>query len=251
LVDFKRTNIPARGNNYLTTLSSLKEVCQIFLKSTDPRLVKNWEPKIKGAVCVRPSERALDNAEEVMLEYFNGLGRLPVFQYLKRLPMEDFRAELSRLRDTVKRNLRGAVQKETARNKAHILLRPVGQEILAQATARLVRSKEDGGCGYTLRGALIHIKKLDRRGRFECARPSSPWYGVTHSLDTGKILNRNAKWAHNLIVHMINPLPELEEIEISKRWRKARMIDPYVGEWITATGHRAKEDWNFNILPKE
>jgi hypothetical protein len=249
LVDFKRTSIPAVGNHYLTTLQSIRAVVRTYLHAAAKHLVRHWEPQIRGAVAVRPSESAIEEAEALAVEYFTHMRGLPIFRELNQYTAQDFRRELSQWRDFFKVNQRGELLDNSLQNRGHLLLRPLGQEILASSVASMITSMEDGGRGRSLQGVFRRLKELDEARKFEAHRPSSPWYGVTYSVDGGRILTRNASWAHRLLNHLVAGTPEEQEEELARRWKNSRMINRDTGEWMTASGRVSTQPTIVGILP--
>jgi hypothetical protein len=250
LVDFKRTSIPAVGNHYLTTLQSIRAVIRTYLHATATQLVRHWEPQIRGAVSVRPSESAIDEAEALAAEYFTHVRNLPVFRELRQHTVYEFRRELSRWRDFFKINQRGEPIEDSLQNRGHLLLRPLGQEILARSVASLISPVELGGRGLPIREVFRRLAKLDESRKFEAHRPSSPWYGVTYSVEGGRILSRNASWAHRLLNHLVAESPaEDEREELARRWKNARLINRETGEWMTASGRVSTQRTISGILP--
>jgi hypothetical protein len=249
LVDFKRTSIPAVGNHYLTTLQSLQTTIRSYLHAAVPHVVRHWEPSIRGAVAVRPSESAIEAAEQAAVEYFSHLAKLPVFKLLRHAEPDEFRPLLSQWRDFYKINQRGDYLESSRQNRGHLLLRPLGQEILATAVAKLVAPVHEGGRGKSLNWVFNRVRELDENRKFEAHRPSSPWYAVTYSVDGGRILNRHSSWAHRILVHMVDDTPEPEKEELAQKWRSARIINRETGEWMSAAGQVTRKALSAEILP--
>ncbi|WP_068110626.1 DNA sulfur modification protein DndB [Tropicimonas marinistellae] len=188
-VNWKTSSLPKRSV-WITTLQALKDMTENYLSSVAPDLAKSWEPKFKGQVPLRPSEQELKSGQELFEEFLDHLKRLPVFRRVDSL--EDIDA--MRLFDPDEPNGEG-----------HLLLRPIGQTILARAVGDLVAG------GMSLDQIFEKLRRMDSDGGFNQQLPSNVWYGVTFDPAGRKMIMSNQNLAAKLLVYMIRGGDQAEQ----------------------------------------
>jgi DGQHR domain-containing protein len=225
-INWKSSALPERSEWY-TTLEALKDMTQNFLFHSDKVLAKAWTPPfgLKDQT-LRPSEEALDSATNKVKEFFDRVWQLPVFQTLERsnnLPLE-------------LGNYRAFPEKTSTTEHGHLLLRPIGQIILANAVGQLVGGNPEKQIQpMTLDDIFSAITLLDKNGRFEAHLPTNVWYGVTYNfhknkMDTG-ISNREL--AVDLLIYLIQGADEVKRRELLQKVIKYREIE---GQWRSFNG---------------
>ena len=85
-------------------------------------------------------------------------------------------------------------------NEGHLLMRPVGQQILADAVGKLV------GQGNKLDDIFLKLEKIEKDGHFNTHKPKSIFYGITYKIDKGTIIWDPAtqKFAAQLLAYLLH-----------------------------------------------
>ena len=131
-------------------------------------------------------------------------------------------------------------------NQGHLLLRPIGQQILAEAVGSLVSK------GSSLKAVFSKLEKIDNYGHFNTHLPLSIFYGVTVDIEGKRMITTNqleaAKYLEYLLAGETNPKTSEKYLNqiIEKR------SDPTNPEkWINFEGKIVdKKDKNKIYLPK-
>ncbi len=134
-------------------------------------------------------------------------------------------------------------------NKGHLLLRPIGQTILAAAVGKLVQSREEGGKGMSLDAVFKKLTRLDELGGFEAHRPQTVWYGVTYDPLKEKMIMGNQVWAADLLVYLVSGLDEPQRAELWSRFLEARTVDKDAMTWMNLNGKVTEFDLARQELP--
>lgn len=201
-INWKSSSLPRRTRWY-TTLDTLRKIAQVYLPQVAYELTSAWEPQFKGQVPIRPEEADIERAKDAYFDFLDRMRDLPVYKGLEsgddldeiRLFPSDFDSEEDRLKA-----------------KGNLLLRPVGQSILAMAVGQLVHE------GLELDKIFEKLSKWDRLGGFAQHDPSSIWYGVTFDTRKRNMNTRtNEPMAANLLKYMIRGAEENER-EILKKF---------------------------------
>jgi hypothetical protein len=249
-VNWKTTSIPTGRTPFITTLSTIQEIAQIYLKQVRPDIVKKWKPPKAGMVPVRPAESSIESAYLILSELFDCIRRLPIFTRLEKADRDDSIELLEKWREFPRYSRTGASVEGTRSFRGHLLLRPVGQVILANAIAIMVTPRAKGGMGLSLDTVRRRLCVCDAADAFEAHRPSSIWYGVTYAPDTNRIINRNRSWAHRLLVHALAGTSDgtLRQ-ELWWSWVSARIVDKKAMTWKNLQGRTARFSWECEELP--
>lgn len=177
-VNWKNTGLPA-GSHLLTTLLAMKNMAKVFLSNVEADLVQPWVPKFKDLVPLRPTESELATAQARMTEFFDQVADLPSMKAMNNGealdPWREFPDE----------------------GRGHLLFRPIGQEVLAEAVAELVHE------GMTLDHIFARLAKLDSDGGFEQTDPRNLWYGVTYDPVKKKMQLGNNKLAVRALKYLV------------------------------------------------
>jgi DGQHR domain-containing protein len=221
-INWKSSALPERSEWY-TTFEALKDVVQIYLKNADKQLAKTWSPPfgLKDAA-LRPSEDDLDTAAGKADALFDRIADLPVFESLERsisLP-----EELGKYR--------AFPETPADDDRGHLLLRPIGQIVLATAVGKLIG---DPKAPMTLDEIFSILKVLDRNGRFEAHRPENVWYGVTYDFRKNKmdVSMSNRDFAVRLLMYLIRGADEAERATLLRGVIARREVE---GVWRPFSG---------------
>jgi len=212
-VNWKNTSLPKRTHWY-TTLIALKDMTNGYITAAEPELAEDWEPRFKGQVPVRPTEAGIDQAILAMNQIFNGMQNLPVF---RGLASGD---EVNHVRQFPESN--------EPNNKGHLLLRPIGQTVLARALGKLVAQ------GMEMDEIFKELNKFDTAGGFEAHRPSSLWYGVTYNPNKNAMNTSNQDLAVDLLIYAIQGANEGARRKLFERVVRLRSFEK--DKWINFSG---------------
>lgn len=208
-VNWKNTGLPARSHT-LTTLLALKDMTKEFIIAVEPDLVRPWVPTFKDSVPMRPTESELDTAQTRMKEFFDQVGDLPSMKAMDNgEPLDPWR-------------------EFPDEGRGHLLFRPVGQVVLAQAVGELVAS------GMTLDHIFARLSRLDSQGGFEQADPKNLWYGVTFDPVKQKMQLGNNKLAVRALVYLVRGADSEQRDLLLDDLRKARTDAG--NQWINFAG---------------
>jgi len=226
-INWKGSSLPERSE-WFTTLEALKEMTRVFLEKANPGLAKRWHPPvelgIKSAI-FRPPEDELDAASVQVTEFFGHMMMLPVFQGL--LASTEVTKELAEARAFPD------ADSEYPNGRGHLLLRPVGQIVLAAAVGRLVNpSAKDR---MTVEEVFKIISQLDSAGRFEAHRPENIWYGVTYNFHKKKmdVALSHRELAIRLLMYLVRGADEAERISLLREVISKREVE---GSWLPFSG---------------
>jgi hypothetical protein len=233
-VNWKTTSIPKSRSEWYTTLQTIKDMAQNYLSAIDPIRLRDWSTEFSGQMPIRPSESDLAEARDQFFELLDHILKLPVFQTLEKGDHTKRAEAVTRWREFP--------TNEEPDNRGHLLLRPVGQLILAEAIGTLVKPRDLGGRGMSLDEVFAKIAKFDEAGKFEAFRPENVWYGVTYDPMDRKMITTTASrgLAHDLLVYLI---AGLEEPQLSQLWvdfATSRMVDYSRKTWRPLDGGEAR-----------
>lgn len=233
-VNWKTTSIPKQRTEWYTTLQTIKDIGKEYLSAIDPVRAKDWDVEFRGQMPLRPAEDALSIAKEQLFEFLDYVYRMPVFQTLEKGD-QDRRAE------SVTRWREFPSDKEPD-NKGHLILRPVGQLILADAVGTLVKPRNLGGRGMSLDEVFEKLSRIDASGGFEAHLPQNAWYGVTYDPTKEKMITTGGSrnLAHDLMVYLVAGMEEPELTQLWVDFATARMIDHDKKTWRPLDGGEAR-----------
>jgi DGQHR domain-containing protein len=239
-INWKSSALPERSEWY-TTFEALKDMTQSFLKYSDPALAKAWTPPFgQKTQVLRPSEEDLDAAAANASAYFDRVWQLPVFQAIERS---------SSLIDELG-NYRAFPENTDSKAHGHLLLRPIGQIILATAVGKLVG---DPISPLSLDDIFSAISVLDKNGRFKAHLPANVWYGVTYNFHKNKMETAlsNRETAIDLLIYLIRGADEVKRMDLLKKVIALREIE---GNWRPFHGDKmipVERDTSGIILTKD
>ena len=240
-VNWKNTSIPSKRTEWYTTLQAIKDMGVNYLSAVDRSRSARWDIEFRDQMPIRPTEEELDKARSHFFEFLDHVFELPVFQALERGD------QLSRAEDVER--WREFPSEKAPDNKGHLLLRPIGQTILAAAVGQLVKSREEGGKGMTLDTIFAKLARFDEEGGFEAHRPKTVWYGVTYDSNKEKMIMGNQNWAHKILIYLISGMDEPERQELWVSFVTSRVIDRGAGTWMNLDGNVVDFDLARQELP--
>jgi hypothetical protein len=210
-VNWKNTALPARSV-WLTTLQALREMSVSFLSLVEPKMVRPWEELFKGAVPIRPVDSDLSKAQARLSDLFTQMGRLPSFAAISNGEAIDSWRDFA------------------DGGKGHLLLRPVGQIVLAKAVGKLI-----GEDGMELEDIFDRLISLDEAGGFEQADPGNLWYNVTYDAAREKMIVSQVELAANALAYLIRGADTEGRAELLERLRRLR-TRPEDSTWVNFKG---------------
>ncbi|HEU6448925.1 MAG TPA: DNA sulfur modification protein DndB [Verrucomicrobiae bacterium] len=240
-VNWKNSSIPAKRTEWYTTLQAIRDMGEKYVSALDKDRAKRWDAEFSGQMPIRPSEKDLEGAKIQFFEFLDFMHQLPVFQTLERGNILTRAEDVERWREFP--------TADAPDNKGHLLLRPIGQTILANAVGQLIKSREDGGKGMSLEAVFKKLKRLDEQGGFEAHRPQSVWYGVTYDPKKEKMIMGNQSWAHDLLIYLVSGMDESEREELWVNFVTARIVNKETSTWMNLEGKEKKFDLGRQELP--
>lgn len=231
-INFQDQSIP-KTSNWLTTLEAITNMSERFLSQSDEKRGARWTPIYRGSLKIRPSDEDLSQAREEFKGFLDGMHSLPVFQRLDR------GESIQKLREF------GSDTDDGLENEGHLLTRPIGQQILADAVGRLIKK------GGNLKTIFKVVKKIDESGQFSAHKTSSMFYGITVDLLGKKMLKDNQSLAAELLEYLINGAHTDQQSKLIEAIVEKRTIATDTSKWINFTGKTvSKESATINDLPK-
>jgi len=189
---------------------------------------------------VRPSEEELERAKKELTEFFDNMQNLGIFRRIER------GENLQKLREFPEKNKNKKNYLASQDNEGHLLLRPIGQQILAEAVGRLVSK------GANLKAIFEKLEKIDLSGHFKAHKPSSIFYGVTVDIEGKRMLTGNQGEAADYLEYLLSGQsdPKIQQKYLNQIIEKRS--DPTEPEqWINFDGKKDKKSNKDKIyLPK-
>jgi DGQHR domain-containing protein len=220
-INWKGSALPERSEWY-TTLEALREMTEEYVGKANPEIAKSWAPKF-GGTYLRPQENELEAARDQMDAFLDQVAALPIFENLAR--SKDLHKELS--------DYRAFPEDDTPNSHGHLLLRPIGQIVLAAAVGRLLDPTASDR--MSLDQVFAAIRTLDRNGRFEAHRPQNVWYGVTYNFHKNKmdVSVSHRELAVKLLMYLVRGAAEEERDNLLREVIAKREIE---GKWRPFSG---------------
>ncbi|PYE54094.1 DNA sulfur modification protein DndB [Deinococcus yavapaiensis] len=159
-VNMKNASLPQRSTA-VTTLATLEDMVRRYLGAHEA--FQGWPSKSPRVTPLRPTDTQLEHGRVFFDELWDHMQTLPVFESLGS------EGSVAQLRNPG--NKKDSGNKEES-PKMHLLLRPIGQSVLAQAVGKLHFQMN-----HSLEEIFQKLIRLDRDGRFNLSWPGSPWYG--------------------------------------------------------------------------
>lgn len=269
-VNWKNTSIPKSRTTWYTTLQTIREMAEIYLQGANIDRAKLWSPEFRDQMPIRPTEKELEEAKADYFAFLDQFYQLPVFAELERLneeidkkiddPSTDEKEKkkLDASRAEIVTAWREFPTEDNPDYKGHLLLRPVGQMIVADAVSTLVAPKgkkrhdsSNHGRGLTLDEIFEKLRAFDAHGGFAAHDPKNVWYGITYDGRKQKMLTttRSRDIAHDLLVYLIDGMPDEQIPLLWNDFVQERITDPAENKWRNLQGEISTFDLSKPELP--
>lgn len=217
-VNFKNSTISSRSVP-ITTLQTLTWMARTYLMAHND--YASWAPRGKE-LARRPGKSELDRGVADYTALWNHMAELPTFHAIAA-------------GEPVTHHRRFAHEDKTGGvGYGHLLLRPVGQQALAQAVGLLHAG------GMSLDHIFAKLSILDRRGALRLDAVENPWWGVLYDINGKRISIKGRETAGKILRHMIGGLPsDKDRRALREAIAEARFI-----------GDGKCRDYNNDIVPK-
>ena len=239
-VNFKNTTI-SKSNTFLTTFEAISNSAENYLKEINSVRDAEWKPRFSGQVPVRPDNSEIEAAREEFKEYLNHLHQLPIFQSIER------GENIVQLREFPDEQSQDISENE---KMGHLLLRPIGQQILARAVGRLVKDDENS---MKLKDVFDILAQKDNEGKLSAHRPENLWFGVTYNfLKPGMITSSyNQGIASDLFIYLVRGAERSEQESLLNKVKELRSYTTSSGEkvWRDFTGSEKLIEQGSDRLP--
>lgn len=181
-VDMERANLPAKNSEYLTTLEAISNACELFLKDEYP--YTGWRSAVKGLIPNRPEDDQLSQGRIEFTKFIDIVSATPTMQ-------------------NIMAGYSPAKYRDFGAGQAHLLMRPVALEELAEAVSYCTRQREMEPAA--IRQRLID---LDSKGAFShIDQSNSLWWGVqTKHAATPTMKNQRRRSATDLLIYLLGGL---------------------------------------------
>ena len=233
-VNFKNTTI-SKTNTFLTTFEAISNSAENYLRYLNEERHDAWKPRFSGQVPIRPENHEIEKAREEYKEYLNHLHQLPVFQSIER---GENIIDLREFPD--------AENPEDSSKLGHLLLRPIGQQILAMAVGKVINKH-----GMSLKEIFAILSKKDKEGKFSGHKPQNLWFGITYNIPKPSMLTSNQGIAVELFEYLIKGLNKAEHDSLLDRVKDFRSSPGKDGNrmWIDFNGATVKLNEGSEYLP--
>ena len=183
-INWKNTGLPKRSH-YLTTLQALRNMLSVLTEENHQERLKKWAPRFKGMVPLRPPEEEIEEAVQDLVRILDEAMKLP-----------SLKAVMNGDDITAWREFPGD-SKSTANHKGHLLMRPIGQEVLIRAVGRLLNE------GMSLERIVKKLIRFDEEGGFEAHDQKNVWYQITYNPARKTMITDKTKLAASLLAYLI------------------------------------------------
>jgi len=234
-INMQDNNLADSNDSWISTLVAITIMSENYLSQNDNERGDKWNSILDGKVKLRPDENEIVEGVNDFKEFLDMVSNLTVFQKLSR------GIKPSKLRMFPK-------QKEGQEdNEGHLLMRPIGQQILANAVGKLV------GQDNSLDNIFNKLEKIEKKGHFNTHKPQSIFYGVTYNFERGSVIHDAAaqNFASQLLSYLLHENLEVTDLEklMSKIVNK-RTVPMNEDKWFNFEGKEvSKSNIDYNQLP--
>jgi len=165
-------------------------MARLYLESDEQ--FSTWRSKAQRAksIATKPDQNEIELAQERVWDFWSAFAELPSLRKLNP-PISASTGEFRRL------------PTDSDPGAGHLLFRPVGQQILAEAVGRALYTH---GSDRTLEDIFDLLSKFDELGGFEIADPAQPWYGIVYSASMSRVLVAGQNLGADLLTYMLGGL---------------------------------------------
>lgn len=205
-INWKTSGLPAKSL-WLTTFATLRDVAFGYLGTKAP--YDEWRRKRKE-VARRPSDSTLEAAEAEMRLFWDQVAELPVFVDIRGGGSID--------------EWRQFKTEKTPDGKGHLLLRPLGQMVLADALGKIT-GPDGPKPAPTLDELFKKLTEYDKSGGFTGVHTwESVWHGITFNPSRETMNLEGRATAVLLLRHLLVGLPPSEEAQLAAEFRSLRTL---------------------------
>lgn len=183
-INWKNTGLPKRSH-YLTTLQALRNMLSVLTEENHQARLEKWKPRFKDMVPLRPPEEEIEEAVRDLAHILDEAMKLP-----------SLKAVMNGDDITAWREFPGD-SKSAANNKGHLLMRPIGQEVLIRAVGRLLNE------GMSLERIVKKLIRFDEAGGFKAHDQKNVWYQITYNPARKTMITDKTKLAASLLAYLI------------------------------------------------
>lgn len=206
-VNWQNSNI-ANRSTVLTTLQTLKEMAGGYLGSRSPYDKWRSADGLKDLVPVRPDEHELQRGSDEFALFLDWLATLPSMAELDRgATTREYRLFTDEIVDEGPPRIMG---------KGHMLFRPVGQIVLAEALGALVAN------GRQLDDLFKMLVDYEKSGGFTLDDLKNPWWGVLYDPIGRKMSRGGEDLAKDILVYLLGGMASDQE---ARERLRARLAD--------------------------
>lgn len=200
-INWKTNALPA-GSHWITSSVTIITMVEDYLKPTGR--YKSWIPEKPKEIPFRPTEQEISAAVEEMTKLLDHIIDLPTFNKVVTGTKIDELREFPEV------------------GEGHLLLRPIGQQILAAALGYL--HHHPNGPQESLNTLFARLKRYDQaKGFSNVSNTTSPWYGVTYDPHRKTMAVDKKDTAVLLLRHLLHDVLNSEDRdELLKGLRAAR-----------------------------
>lgn len=224
--------LPA-SSNWISTIVAINNMSEKYLSQSKIERNERWKGILNGKISIRPPEDELAEATKEFRQFLDIVNKLTIFQKINR------GGEVKKLREFP--------SEKNPDFEGHLLMRPIGQQILADAVGRMVSN------GWKLDDIYQNLEKIDQAGHFSTFNPSSIFYGITYDFNKkGMITDTTTQdRAADYLVYLLHGELEVDELQnyIDQIVSKRSLFDE--NEWINFEGNKeSNNNVSYNKLPE-
>jgi hypothetical protein len=224
--------LPA-SSNWISTIVAINNMSEKYLSQSKIERNERWKGILNGKISIRPPEDELAEATKEFRQFLDIVNKLTIFQKINR------GGEVKKLREFP--------SEKNPDFEGHLLMRPIGQQILADAVGRMVSN------GWKLDDIYQNLEKIDQASHFNTFNPSSIFYGITYDFNKkGMITDTTTQdRAADYLVYLLHGELEVDELQnyIDQIVSKRSLFDE--NEWINFEGNKeSNNNVSYNKLPE-
>ena len=229
-INMQDASLP-KATSWITTLEAITNMSENFLSQSDESRQDTWQNYFKGSLKIRPSEEDLNKARSEFREFLDLMHNLSIFQKIDR-------------GESVQ-SLREFPDKKNENNQGHLLLRPIGLQIVADAVGELVLS------GGNLTDIFKKIELIDKNKQFSTHLSSSIFFGITVDLSGTRMITGTQKEAKKYLIYLIRGASSADMSKYISDIVSARRLPTDPDKWINFDGKEMSvNEKDYTQLPK-